>query len=170
MITAGTPATRYISFLINVNTLGKWSQMGLGKDGNDNAFFNFGISTARKMERGSAFGAGSVSYGTAVVNTNYMLVAKIVNDGTSYSASANFYGATDTVPGTEGTWSLTLPAVANNGINLDRVYGFKGDIVTALFDELRIGETYADVVQVVPEPATLTLLGAALLLLRRRIS
>ena len=170
VIYAGTPATRYISFLINVNTLGKWSQMGLGKDGNDNAFFNFGIDSTFRMESGSAFGGGSVTYGTAVVNTNYMLVAKIVNDGTSYSASANFYGATDTVPGTEGAWSLTFPAVANNGINIDRVYGYKGNVVTVLFDELRIGETYEDVVQVVPEPATLTLLGAALLLLRRRIS
>ena len=163
MITAGTPATRYISFLINVNTLGKWSQMGLGKDGNDNAFFNFGINNTFVLESGSAFGSGNVTYGTALANTNYMVVAKIVNDGTSYSAAANFYGATDPVPSTEGAWSLSLPAVANNGINLDRVYGYKGNIVTVLFDELRIGDTYNDVVPV-PEPAVLALLLPLLVL------
>lgn len=144
--------TRYISFLLNSAVLpANYAQVGLG--GSD-AYVTFGFDGSQFALEGT--GAAKVTFGAPVANTTYLFVGKVVNNGTTSVASLNVYGPSDTVPGTEGSFQATTSSF--NSVALNGFYGFQGQNATLRLDEIRIGDSYADVVAV-PEPTSMAVLG-----------
>jgi hypothetical protein len=162
---AASAGTRYVSFLMNTNNLNAYNQLGIGAN-SSYVTFGFNGNQFRIDASGGASGA-SVAFGTPVAGTTYLFVGKVVNDGTNSTASLNVYAPGDTVPGTEGAYQATTGSFVSR--NLNGLYGFQGQNSAVLYDEFRIGDTYADVVTV-PEPTTFALvgLGALGLAARRR--
>lgn len=111
--------------------------------------------------------ATSGTPGEFLHDTTYFIVMKIMAGSDVDQAWLNWYGPNDTVPTTEPTtWSLH-----NNNNNSSAILEFvmlkQGSNNDAAIDELRIGDTWADVA--VPEPATGLLLAlAGLAVIRRR--
>jgi hypothetical protein len=164
-LAAGTAGTRYISFLANSTNLQNYTQFGFGESVNTSVTFGFedGQFTVE------ASGAGDKTlFGAPTAGTTYLFVGKIVNNGTQSVASLSAYAPGDTVPGTEGAYQATTNPFAS--VNLNRLYGFQGQNTALTVDEFRIGDTYADVVNVapVPEPSTVAVLGLSALGLAAR--
>jgi hypothetical protein len=155
---ASTAGTRYVSFLLNSTNLQNYTQLGFAQLGGSfpppSVTFGFedGAFTVE------AAGAGDKTlFGTAVASTTYFFLGKIVNDGTTSVASLSVFGPDDTVPGVEGTYQASTAAFPS--LDLTRLFGFQGQNTSLLIDEIRVGNSYADVV-FVPEPsAALSLLG-----------
>ncbi len=91
-------------------------------------------------------------------NVTYFFVVKLVTSASEADViSLEVYGPDDIVPLTEPVaWGATDTASVSTVLNYMRVDVGKGSTCGEM-DEIRIGETWADVA--VPEPATLTLLG-----------
>jgi hypothetical protein len=174
----------YMSFLLQ-------STSGLGGDD----FYNFQITNGAVGNTSAALGVGIRNFGgnpffarvgsssnattnastNATQGTTFFLVAKFSKDG-----SAN-YNRTDLYINPGLTEPVTSDATATSNVtglssvSLFTVRSFQPELGdTVLFDELRIGTTFADVLPTpaaIPEPSTplLILLGTSgLALLRRR--
>lgn len=160
---SATAGTRYISFLMNSNNLNQYNQFGLGAN---SSYVTFGFNGGQfRIEASGGASGASVLFGTPVAGTTYLFVGKIVNDGTNTVASLSVYGPGDAVPGTEGAFQATTNPFPSR--NLNGVYGFQGQNSVRALDEIRIGDTYADVIAV-PEPATFALAAFGALCVARR--
>ncbi len=108
--------------------------------------------------------------GSQLANTTYFVVGKIQANATGFDqAFLKAYVEGDTVEASETmSWTVTGDTSENLNGALDRIRIDAGDAY--MIDEIRIGETWEDVVSAVPEPtgSTLLAIGAALGLIRRR--
>lgn len=106
---------------------------------------------------------------TALAGSSHLLVAHVTNFVDGQSASVNVY----VDPDLSGD---TLPVTSSYSFNLNAslapITALRAEQAgSASIDEIRIGTELSDVVTVVPEPASLGLLGlASTLLMRRRAS
>lgn len=133
---AGSPGVRYLSFLVKYeNNLTAYTEHGLYNDNGGTGFF-VGANGTMMME-----GAGpkSDSGVPAQLNTTYLWVLKLVSDGTTIHAYANFYGPSDTVPATEPTtWVMSSSAPA---MDINNFGGYSGPSTYDL-DEVVVADTY----------------------------
>lgn len=177
--------TLYFSMMVKPTAIGTSSGQVLQIKDTGNAFSHaeFGFNTSSQWALGGGYGGGGGGSGTTAaagtgnaafaLNSQYFIVGKIV---TSTSVNdrlwVKVYGAGDAVSLTD---TLAIDNLLNFSVNRTGVTGAttlslntSGGGFSAGVDQLRIGDTYADVV-VVPEPTSLAALGlAGLLGLRRR--
>lgn len=162
--------TLYYSFLMQAPEVGTGKRALLQLTGNSggNRIFLGIWPDATTFSIGNANGGTANTSVTAAANTTYLLVARI--DFASGNDTVNLW-VNPTLNGIE-------PATADATMtNYDLVGGFQqlafryDGNSTMLFDEFRMGETFADVTPV-PEPSTYALLGGlaalGLVYLRRR--
>lgn len=115
--------------------------------------------------------SGTTSYpktGSIVPGEVYFLVAKLVThaDTTEDETFMSVFGPGDAVPSAEPeTWDQNMTGRTNVSFDQLRVQ-IGTNNARAAVDEIRIGETWADVA--VPEPASLLLLGLGLAWVRGR--
>ena len=181
---ASTTDTVYVGMLLRAEVMDNGDfiifQVSNGATGNTTATMGFGLRNQTNnplFARVGSSGSGQTTNSStnATANTDFLLVAKFSKDG-----SAN-YNRTDLYINP----SLTEPAVADataisgvtgiNTLSLFNIRHFNPESGDRIFiDSLNISTTYAEALgiadNVIPEPATcvLGLLGATLLVARRR--
>ncbi len=164
----------YVSMLMRKNstalTAGENVEFSfLGNSNMNNQRLRMGITSTDNFFVASGLQGGeSASFGTVAADTTYFLVAKIVSSASGNDQFfLNAYAPGDTVGSSEGTWDANVAGVT--GVILDQIRLNIGDGtgMVGSIDEIRIGETWGDVV---PEPATtgLLMLGATVTMLIRR--
>jgi hypothetical protein len=119
------------------------------------------------------FGTTQESTSSASSSETYLLVAKIVADGSSTSAGSDqlflkIFSPDDTIPSSDAgiDWTLEGAPDVNSTAMLNSILIQAGANAPWTIDELRLGTTWASVA--VPEPAAGALIGFAALVLRRR--
>lgn len=183
---ASAQATRALGTTMNLNTTGDiYYSSALfrhsavtGQESDINFFRNddlvvrwhYGITASGAFQVAvdpGNMGQRATSTELVVPGDTYLLVSRI-RTGASDQVSLEIYGPGEALvePATDGDWDLN--AAGGSSVTLESVrLDFSNPASnTNEFDELRIGTTFADVV---PEPATASLLSAAALpLLARR--
>ncbi|HVM49310.1 MAG TPA: PEP-CTERM sorting domain-containing protein [Candidatus Acidoferrum sp.] len=117
--------------------------------------------------QGVGSGATYTSNGSMTVGTvNLFVVEYTFGSGGSVSLWVD-----PTPGGTQPNADVTIAAGGTEAANLDTI-GFKANSATTagqwIFDDLRVGDNWADVLPAVPEPSTLALSGLGLALLAWR--
>jgi hypothetical protein len=170
-----TDATAYFSFLTRIDgaSTGTTPLFAL-RENNVSGGFNIvsvGHNSGGEFTVSGAY--NGASGGSATVGNTYFVVGKIVTDATDQTGQVfiKIYGEGDTVSLTDtlDTDNTLNPAARQRSdersSNLVRITRRSGGGATV--DAIRIGDSYSDVV--VPEPASLALMGlGGLLMLRRR--
>ena len=103
-------------------------------------------------------------------DATYLMVLKIISEDASSTDNFDqlfldiFESGMDTLPTTDAglTWMLVGETNTNSSSLIDRIsLAAGGSLASWSFDELRIGETFASVVGVVPEPSSVVLVFIA---------
>jgi hypothetical protein len=174
--------TLYFSFLYRVSSMSgaggglsfynaagnELVQFGMGPGGDSN--------TTRTLRINFPSASGSTQIqsanGVGTLNTTFWLVGKVVTTNGNDTLSLTWYSGADAVPVTESFVLSGSPTSNLASVPTDKVISHirfnSPSGSTQQFDELRIGQSWADVTGV-PEPTAVALLGlAGLGLVRRR--
>jgi len=184
LLPASQSGTLYISFLFRVaagQESSDFMQFALNNDtsiANSGSIGDLSTSDSKLGARIGGSNGGSTTGSTTNVSggTTYLLVGRMKKSssaspgdptGVNYDRMDLLINPSSLTEPADGSWSATrvgTASISSIAYFTLRTAGLDvGDRYQ--FDELRIGDTFASVV---PEPATMTLLGAGLLLLARR--
>lgn len=164
-------STSYFSALINWTTGGDFSiQMG---NTTNVRWTPFSVNTVGELRTGADDVTGTFGFGAGFVQltsgTDYLVVARRTSVGSDRTLVASVFevGSPGSFLTEPVSWDLTktiTSGVALSHLDVDADSG-----TTGIIDEIRIGDTYADVVGV-PEPQSMILVGLAgmSLMMRRR--
>jgi hypothetical protein len=174
----GTPinldanSTRYVSLLVSqvLDTgpgfTGKPLDIQL-RDAYEAPLAAFGVNSSGKLYLSNVGNTAQSSAGSLGSSATYLLVLKIVSQGSANQGSPDlvylkaFQSGVDSIPASDSgmIWILTSAGGVNSGTMLDRIALTAGSSATWSFDEVRIGETFGAVASgVAPEPTSLVLL------------
>lgn len=177
-----TSGTYWYSFLVNPITNGTNFSRGTfglmqGAGTNQNGFgirmdfsgSNLTFNTQTPVQAGGVV----ISFPNGWGSTYTILGRLVVDTAANTTNSLWVYSPTDTLPTAEPTTAMSTVTGATSGA-IGAVYGRAfGDSQPIVYDEIRVGETFADVMPV-PEPASVAAamvagLGGLGLLARRRL-
>lgn len=137
----------YFSMLMRKDDIsaGSWEWLQVGLANGPDTRFKMGIGSNDKFYIEVGDDGKGESSGTATAGTTYFLVGKLVSGTNTQNAYLKVYAPGDVVDASEpGTWTATDTGFTGFNLYLLEL-SLGSNVVDGAIDEIRVGETWADV-------------------------